>query len=138
MAIVNVFDRVQAYVVTVPHGTVAASPYIQDVSFDPGELVGIELTFPDGLVGLVGVAIATAHQPVIPWDTNTWIIANNVTLEWSIAGQSNTGSWQAYAYNTDVFDHNIHLRFFVQENSGPLTAAQVVTAPPLDLSRLGQ
>jgi hypothetical protein len=134
VAIVNTFDRVQAYVVTIPAGTSSSSPYTQDVSFDPGELVGIELTFPDGLVGLVGLAIATANQQIIPWSSGTWIIANNVTLEWSIANQSNTGSWQAHAYNTDVFDHNIHLRFFVQENQLTAQAAPVVTAPPLDLS----
>lgn len=131
------FDRVQAFAVQVPALTDPSSLFFQGTVFDPGEVVGIEVIIPDGVAGLVGFQIAMASQAIIPWDVDTFIVGNNEKIDWSIAGQSNTGDWGVYAYNQDFFPHTLYLRYLIVENSNAALTTAPAALPPLDLSGLG-
>lgn len=127
------FDRVEAFKVTVAAGVAQAAPTSTDISFNPGEIVGIEIQVPDGHAGLTGLQIGSAHQPLIPNTAGAFIIANNETIEWTMQGLPDTGNWQAFCFNTDRFPHSFYIRFLVVELQRYAAQYAPVVSPPLQL-----
>lgn len=127
-------SRVEIGSLTIPAGTTAAAPAIADTSFRPGDVTEVELVIPDGCAGLVGVAVAQAHQVVIPATTGAWIVANDEVIRWPLDGYLSSGSWQIVAYNTDVYPHTVYARFLVSDApASPRTRAVtpvVITPSP--------
>lgn len=132
MAVLAAVERVKPFVVTTPAGTTAAAPLQTQLVFDPAVVVGIEILIPPGHNGLTGIAIAQAHQPVLPDDAGDFIIGDGEKIEWPLEGFLNTGNWQAFTYNTARLPHTFYVRFLLQLIQ---TAAQAepVVSPPLQL-----
>lgn len=119
--------------ILVPAGTVKASAIETNTNFQQGDLVGVEVTIPDGPSGNVGFRIAFAHQPVIPRTQDAWIIGNDEKVDWPLIGYGDSGAWSVFAYNTDLFDHTLHVRFLISDihatDGGPAVAP--IFVPPL-------
>jgi hypothetical protein len=109
------FDRIEAFQVAVAAGVAAAAPTSTDISFHPGDVVGIEIIVPPGHLGLTGIQLANAHTPIVPYTAGAFIIANDEKIEWALQSGANAGNWQAITYNTDVFPHDFYVRFLVLE-----------------------
>lgn len=106
-------SRIEVFEVTLPAGTPKAAPLEVSTSFPDGELVGLELVFPDGCAGLVGVYLAVGHGQAIPTTAGAFIVGNDETIDYDLTGQSNNGAWSVFGYNLDLYPHTIHARFLV-------------------------
>lgn len=115
MADTRAATRIEAFEVVAPKGTAKATPLEVSTSFNPGELVRVEVIIPDGVSYLAGLRILAAHAPAIPKTFGAWIVGNDEKLEFETTGYPSSGSWQALVYNTDIFDHTFHLRFHVAD-----------------------
>lgn len=106
---------------TCPANTPQATPLEVDVSFPAGKVVGIGLVIPWGHAFLTGLAIAQAHQIVIPRTGASWFTSDDERLTFDYNDQLMSGGWSVFTYNTDIVNpHSWYLRFYVQE----LTAAE--------------
>jgi hypothetical protein len=106
---------VEVFDVLVPAGTPKAAALETQTRWNPGDLVGVEVSIPDGPNGNVGFRIAFAHSPVIPRTEGAWIIGNDEKLDWPVVGYGDSGAWSVFAYNTDIFDHTLHIRYLVSD-----------------------
>jgi hypothetical protein len=127
-------DRYPAFLVTIPAQTPANAPVRRPVIFPAGTVVEIELRVPAGAAGLVGFALAQAGQQVIPENADGIYVADNEVLRFEVADTLRNGDWQVIGYNTDVYDHRLNVRFAVNNNAAPASAAP--GAEQLDLSTL--
>lgn len=129
-------EREEVFDVTVTAGTKRTAPVSTSVSFAPGFVVGIEIVVPPGPAGLSGVALAQAHQPVLPRTLGAFFIGDDEIIRRDLEGYLNTGDWQVVGYNEDINDHTFEVRFQVRE----VTAA-IATTPataPLELTPGGE
>lgn len=131
MANLAPFNRVQAFQVVAAAGTPQSAPVETDISFAPGEVVGIEIDIPDGHAGLTGLQIATAHQQLFPYTRGQWLIGNDDKIEWAVHDLADTGNWQAIWFNTDLFVHDFYIRFLVSDNRGVARLAPFPSPLPL-------
>lgn len=114
-------QRVESFKVTAVAGGTVASPIETQLTFDPGNVTGVELLIPAGHGGLTGIALAIAHQIIVPETVGGWVVGDDDLISWPLDGYLNTGAWSAFAYNTDpVNDHSWYLRFLI-DNIGANT-----------------
>jgi len=66
--------------VTVPKSTVAGTPLITTWPLVNGLFYKLELFFPPGPSGLVGVSLHSASHQIYPADTDEWFLGDNVTI----------------------------------------------------------
>lgn len=125
-------SRIEAFDVVAPLGTPKAAPLEVMTSWNPGELVRLEIIIPDGPRYLAGLRVALAHSPVIPRTANSWLVANDEKLELETYGYPTSGAWSVFVYNTDIYDHTFRVRFHVADFdfTGP-SAAQAPIATPV-------
>src|SRR6516165_5491313 len=109
-------DREEVFDVEVPAGTAKATPIEHSITFPPGTVVELQILFPAGCAGLVGIALAQAHQPVFPRGKGAFVRGDNETVTREVTGYNNTGDWQLFGYNTDSNLHTVQVRFAVVEN----------------------
>jgi len=119
-------SRVEVFDVTVPAATSIVAPQATALPFDDGVVQRIEILIPPGPSGLVGFRITHSGDTVIPHDRSKWIIADDDTLKWDVENYPTGSAWGFTAYNLDIYDHTLYLRFFVVE-----TATNV--APPVPI-----
>lgn len=122
-------QREESFDCVVTASTAVATPLSIDVSFDPGDVVALEIVIPDGCAGLVGVALQVAHQQIIPHKKGRWYTGNDEVIRRKVEGYPNSGSWQVLAYNTDINDHVIEVRFSINEI--PASTPDITTPVPL-------
>lgn len=124
-------DRVQAYDVTVPSGTVQAAPLVTALPFTEGRVQALHVTFPDGCVGLVGAQVSYGGRQVIPANEGTFLRANGRTIAYPLQGYPTGDRWQLVAYNTDVYGHSLIIEIEVNDLSTSELAA--ITPIPVEL-----
>lgn len=122
-------SRVEIFDVTVPAMTTAAAPHVEATSFDLGEVERVEILVPPGPSGLVGFGILHSGESVIPREPARWIVADDEVIKWDIVNAPTSGRWGIRAYNLDVFDHTLYLRYLVHE---VVRAAERVTIVPIE------
>ena len=131
-------QQIFAFKVAVPAGTAISAPTSTSCAFAQATVQAIEIVIPDGHAGLTGLALAQAHQQIIPQNLGQWIISNDEKLTFPVEDYGNNGDWQAIAYNTDVYDHNFYLRFLCADITPPpaglLNPATAALAVSPDLS----
>lgn len=108
-------SEVRTFDVTIPSGTPIATPHTATMSFPPRKVDAIELMFPSGLNGLVGVQIGSSGAQIIPHDIGTWIIANRETVRFDVVGAIDSGAWEFFGYNLGDFSHTIYVRFYLSQ-----------------------
>lgn len=123
-------NRVEAFAVLVPASTPVASPALTDVSFQDGIVQWIEVDVPSGHNRLTGLQVLAAHGQAIPYTAGEFLVVSARELHYDITGFIDTGSFQANAYNTDVYDHTFYLRFGVLDFAYVTQAQPVAPLPP--------
>lgn len=107
--------REYAFEVTVAAGTAVAAPFTQQLSFNPGEVVQVEIIVPDGAAGLAGIALGMSGTTIIPIQQGQYFVGNGEPIVRQLEGYPNSGRWEARAYNTDRYVHTFQVRFSVKE-----------------------
>lgn len=124
-------ERIEAFDVTIPLGTAVATPQTTALLFDIGVVQRVEILVPPGPSGLVGFQLVHSGQVIIPDNPARFIVADGEVIKWDLEGYPVGRAWALRAYNTDVFDHTIYLRFLVAETRRNILApAQLVPIAP--------
>ena len=119
-------DRVEIRSVTCPAATAQTAAIETDLTFPAGVVREVEIIIPSGHAGVTGIALAQAHQIVIPASGNTWIISDDEEIKWPLDNFLNSGSWSAFTYNKDATNpHSWYLRFLIDEIGTTVASTQV-------------
>jgi hypothetical protein len=117
--------RIEITDVLIPAGTAKAAPAVVAANFDDGRVEKIELRWPPGPSGLVGLQIRHSNQVIIPYQANTFLITDDEVILWELHDFPDANAWSLVGYNLDVFDHTIQIRWLIND------AAPTVSIPPL-------
>lgn len=102
------------YTVTVPAGTTAAAPLVQNLAMPPRRVLAIRWRVPTGPMGSLGWQLSMGKVQVLPTPgTDQWLVANGETGTWHVSDLPDSGSWQLTAYNTGSLPHSVYLEFTV-------------------------
>lgn len=101
--------EVRWYPVTVPHGTAIATPQTSVLAMPPRVIRRVNLLFPPGPFGQVGIQLAIAGVQVIPYGSGQWIIGDDHLFPFDVAGLPTSGAWQLIAYNVGAYDHTVYV-----------------------------
>lgn len=110
-------QRIEAFDVTVPAGTLSSAPLDTPLAFNDGIVERIEIVVPRGHAGFTGFAIRYAQQQVIPYRSGQFVITDNETISWPTEDYPTGNQWVFRAYNEDVFPHSFHLRLLIMETA---------------------
>lgn len=121
-------DRVEVRNVTIPAGTLSTAPQVTSLTWRQGYPVRVELRFPPGPSGLVGVKLRHSGVEVIPKSGSAFLIADNEIVGWDIESDLYQPNWQFVAYNEGVYDHTIQIRMLLNELGRP-SLARVANVP---------
>lgn len=125
-------QRIELFTVTAQPGTTQAAAQETELPFAQGVVRGVQIVIPAGHAGLTGLAIAQAHQVIIPASGTTWIIGDNESIRWPLENYLDADTWSAFSYNTDaVYPHSWYLRFLVDEIEAPTPGSG---KPPIAVS----
>lgn len=119
--------EIREFQVTIAAGTPKAAPSIQALTMPTRIVRAIHIRVPPGPRGEVGFALGSAGQPVLPWNPGAWIVANDDTVKWDVAGQIESGAWQFIAYNTGQYPHTLYVTFLADPPQ--LTGRPSLSAP---------
>lgn len=119
-------ERIELTDVTIPAGTAIATPFRVVPAFADGELVRIEMRWPPGPSGLVGLRIGHSGQVIIPRQGAGWIITNDEVIGWDVTGLPEASKWFVDGYNTDIYSHTVQFRWLLNE-----VGSGVPSRPPL-------
>lgn len=122
--------EVRTFAVTIPAGTLKASPLVEDLDMPARLVLGVRVRVPPGPSGLVGWALGAAGVPILPWGPDEWIVADDEVIEWPLAGQIESGAWQLHGYNLGVYDHTVYVTFMLDT---PNAAGAGALLQPLNL-----
>ena len=122
--------EVRNFAVTVPAATLESAPFVADLSMPARIALSVRVRVPPGPAGMVGWALGSAGERVLPWGPGEWIVADNEAIEWPLHGQIESGAWQLQGYNLGVYDHTIYVTFLLD----PLGVGPAIGGlQPLDL-----
>lgn len=119
-------ERIELTDVTIAAGTAIVTPARTVPVFADGELVRIEMRWPPGPSGLVGLRIGHSGQVIIPRTGAGWLITDNEVIAWDVSGYPDASKWFIDGYNTDVYPHTIQFRWLLNE-----TPIAIPSRPPL-------
>lgn len=108
-------DRIEAPPFTIPAGTAIATPASLSLFSRDAEVVELEILFPPGPSGLVGVSVWHSNEQIIPATRGQWVVTDSETIRWTLSGYPTGASWQVRGYNLDVYPHTIYMRLLLQE-----------------------
>lgn len=123
-------ERIEFKQVTFAIGTTATTPVTTALSFDPCDVVRLEVIVPPGPSGFMGFRFIHSGQVIIPYQADAWVITDNEKLDWPLEGYPTNNKWSVQGYNTGLFPHTIYMRFHVNEIPSKPTAA--LTAVPIE------
>jgi hypothetical protein len=110
--------EVRTYAVTVAAGGSAGAPVTTDLDMPARIVQRIRVRVPPGPSGEVGFALGSAGQRVIPWGGETWLVADDESLDWTPVDAISSGAWQLIAYNTGTYDHTVYVTFDLDPPGG--------------------
>lgn len=108
-------QRVIPLTCTVTANTPISAPQHFPLQFPSANVDRIEVRVPPGPSGLVGFSINQGGGNYIPQGNGNWIIADDEPLAWPTDGAPNNGNWEVVAYNTDVINHTLYVRFLISD-----------------------
>lgn len=101
----------RTFTVTVPAGTVQASPVTVALTMPARVVRSVRIRFPPGPNGTTGIRLGAAGVQLVPWNTGAWLVGNDEVIDWPLEGQIDSGAWQAFGYNTGVNAHTVYVTF---------------------------
>lgn len=108
-------QRFEVRDIRIPAGTAIASPQVTNLVWRQGYPVFVELRFPPGPSGLVGVQLRHSGQVVIPFRATDFIVADNEIIRWPLENFPYNATWSFRGYNTGVYDHTVQVRMGLNE-----------------------
>lgn len=138
-------SRVETFDVECAAETAAASPVEVATAFPPGLVEKVWVVIPAGHAGLTGIALAVAHEPVVPRQTRkapgeSWrfIEGDNESIPFDLDNYPDSGAWSAWLFNTDAIVHRWQLRFEINELPRPLAGPGIPQVlPPGEIEGAG-
>lgn len=107
--------RVHVFTVSTPAGTAEASPQTTALDFPEGRVEAIEVLVPPGPSGLAGWAIEHSQQRILPYESDQFVVADGEVIKWPLERFPTGRDWSVVTFNTDVYDHEIHIRMLVSD-----------------------
>lgn len=111
-------QRVEIRDVTIPPGTLQTSPQITNFTWREGYPVRVEIRFPPGPSGFVGVRIRHGGTVIVPRRGSNYLVADNEVVDWALEDLPSNANYNAQAYNEGVYSHTIQFRFHLNELGG--------------------
>jgi hypothetical protein len=111
--------RVYTFAVTVPAGTLQASPQVTALTIAPGRVTALQVHMLPGHNGAVGYALGYAGTQYYPFNSGGWETIESGNRDYSPSDDMDAGSWSLVAYNTGAYDHTLTVRIETE----PLAAA---------------
>lgn len=124
-------QRIEIKDITVPAGVPRSFPSTFNLTWRLGYVQWVEIRFPPGTSGLVGVKVHHSGQRVIPHEDNNFIVTDNEIIKWEIEGFPSGSAWSVRAYNTDIYDHTIQTRWGINELTRQELTAVASTLPQI-------
>lgn len=129
--------RVEVFEVVIPALTLESSPLDTELDFVPARVDQLEVLIPPGPSGLVGWAILHNTQQILPFATGSFIFADGEVIRWPLERFPTGRGWIVRAFNTDIFDHTLHIRLLVSDARADDGAAVAqVTGTEVDTSEV--
>lgn len=129
-------QRIEIFDIECAPSTPASTPVEVLTPFPPGLVEKVWIVIPDGHAGLTGIALAVAHEPVVPRQTRghpteSWrfVEGNAESIPFDLDNYPDSGAWSAWVFNTDLLLHHWQLRFEINEL--PRTTSVVTPAEPV-------
>lgn len=119
------------YALTIPANTPATALTESEVTLDVGRIVGVELQFPRGCVGLVHAAVRRELHQLWPTNPDGFITAEEARISWQedLDFTEPPYTLTLVGYNEDdSFPHTVTFRFNLLPVSPP--PAPAPAAPP--------
>lgn len=123
--------QVYAFNVTVATGSTPATAVKTKLALPNLVVDQVRVRIPPGPCGQVGFALAISSQQIIPYQSGTWVVANDERITWDLDDFPTSGAWELWAYNTGHYPHTLELVFALSQ-----LAATAVIPPPLPLASL--
>lgn len=102
--------NIEAFVFTIPAGTPQSALASAPLYAERATLERVQITFPPGPNGNVGVALWHSNDQVIPKTLGTFIIADDFTFDWELQQFPDQPDWSIRGYNLDAqFDHSVYV-----------------------------
>lgn len=109
-------QRVEIATVTCPVNITQANAIETPIVFRVGIVRAIRIVIPPGHAGLTGIALAQAHQIIIPSAGSQWVIGDNRDPRFPLENYLDAPNWSAFTYNLDTaYQHSWHLEIEVDE-----------------------
>lgn len=115
MSSTEVAERIEIIPVTIAANTAIATPSTTALAIPQGVMTRIEMRWPPGPAGLVGIRVAHSSQVIIPRTGNNWLISDDEAIDWPVEGYPTGNKWSVVGYNTDINPHTIYFRFHLNE-----------------------
>lgn len=129
-------ERFEIFDIAVPAGTASSAPLTTATKYSDGTPLEVEIVFPSGCAGLVGVRLDYGAVTLVPMTAGAWIRGNDEVVKWPLEGYPAGGGWKITAYNTDVYTHTLQVRYALREIVRP-PAAEVAIVP-VDLAAVNE
>lgn len=123
--------RIYETSVTVPAGTLPTAPQVTSWVTEDNDVLDIEVEIPPGHNGLTGVRVMKGDVQLLPFGTNTWLIANDYSRVFTVGEYLPTVDVKIQAYNQGSFSHTFYLRMTVVNHTVPVPAVPAGTGAPL-------
>jgi hypothetical protein len=121
-------DRVEIRDFTIPAGTLRTALLSLPLVWRQGYPVRVELRFPPGPSGLVGVRLLHSGLPVVPKDGSDFLVTDNEVVDWEVILQNYQPRWTAQGYNEGLYPHTVQIRMHLNE-IGSAAIARVQNVP---------
>lgn len=126
--------EVRAFEVTCQPGTTFDDPQVTDLDMPVRTVNKIRVRIPPGPLSAMGFQLGMALTPIIPFNDDSFVVADNETFEWDNQGWPDSGAWQVYMYNNGQYPHTIYIYFTVQQ---PDPQPDASAAQPIPAASLG-
>ncbi|KKL24256.1 hypothetical protein LCGC14_2417140 [marine sediment metagenome] len=105
----------------IPASTLKTAPASIDIEIPPTLVDRVEITFPSGCVGLVGVRFQFQGRVIWPYNPDGWFRGNGQTVIFSpnieLVDQPNTLTIEAYN-DDDTYKHTVYVIIDVEFKGG--------------------
>lgn len=118
---------------TVTAGTAKSSPQQFSWPMEDAYLVSIEIVAPPGPSGLVGIRLSRVGTPIIPYNSDTWLVMDNEKLPVTFEQEITKSGLTVEMYNSDIYDHTFYLRAIVIDSPQQQQQVQQIALTSADV-----
>jgi hypothetical protein len=124
--------RLYTFQCTVPASTAITSPATFSLAIPSGSSVSVTVRIPPGPRGEVGWQLYYGGSLAFPYQTGTWLVADDAVVTIEPPADMTSGAWRLSAYNTGTYPHTLYIE--VRADTTTQAAAQVTVSVPVYVS----